>query len=381
MFKVNRKAEVERQNDLIKRAEDIVNGAETEKRELTDAEAQELAEIRDDVKAIKAKLETIKDLEDVVEVDDVKENACDTEEAEKRAFEAYIRGTVNERADDVVLDKADNGAVIPVTIVNKIISKVYDICPILEKSTKYNIKGKAVIPYYDESSHAITVDYATEFVDLTSNVGSFTTIELEGFLAGALTLVSRSLINNSDFNLTDFIVDKMAYAIKRWIEKEFLNGTYQKIAGLSGATQSITAQAQTAITADEIIRLHDLIKDDFQGNAIWIMSPATRTAIRSLKSSTGYYLLQDDISSPFGNTLLGKPVYVTDNMEDMGAGKTAIYYGDMSGLASKFSENMSIEVLREKYATQHAIGVVGWLEVDAKIQEQQKIAKLVMASA
>ena len=381
MFKVNKKAESERQNDLIKRAEDIVNGAEAEKRELTDAEAQELAEIRDDVKAIKAKLDAIKDLEDVVEVDDVKENACDTEEAEKRAFEAYIRGTVNERADDVVLDKADNGAVIPVTIVNKIISKVYDICPILEKSTKYNIKGKAVIPYYDESSHAITVDYATEFVDLTSNVGSFTTIELEGFLAGALTLVSRSLINNSDFNLTDFVVDKMAYAIKRWIEKEFLNGTSQKIAGLSGATQSITAQAQTAITADEIIRLHDLIKDDFQGNAIWIMSPATRTAIRSLKSSTGYYLLQDDISSPFGNTLLGKPVYVTDNMQDMGAGKTAIYYGDMSGLASKFSENMSIEVLREKYATQHAIAIVGWLEVDAKIQEQQKVAKLVMASA
>ena len=381
MFKVNTKAEVERQNDLIKRAEDIVNGAEAEKRELTDAEAQELAEIRDDVKAIKAKLDAIKDLEDVVEVEDVKENACDTEEAEKRAFEAYIRGTVNERADDVVLDEASNGAVIPTTIVNKIISKVYDICPILEKSTKYNIKGKAVIPYYDESTHAITVDYATEFVDLTSNVGSFTTIELEGFLAGALTLVSRSLINNSDFNLTDFVVDKMAYAIKRWIEKEFLNGTYQKIAGLSGATQSITAQAQTAITADEIIRLHDLIKDDFQGNAIWIMSPATRTAIRSLKSSTGYYLLQDDISSPFGNTLLGKPVYVTDNMEDMGAGKTAIYYGDMSGLASKFSENMSIEVLREKYATQHAIAIVGWLEVDAKIQEQQKVAKLVMASA
>lgn len=381
MFKVNKKAEFERQNDLIKRAEDIVNGAEAEKRELTDAEAQELAEIRDDVKAIKAKLDAIKDLEDVVEVDDVREDACDTEEAEKRAFEAYIRGTVNERADDVVLDESSNGAVIPTTIVNKIISKVYDICPILEKSTKYNIKGKAVIPYYDESSHAITVDYATEFVDLTSNVGSFTTIELEGFLAGALTLVSRSLINNSDFNLTDFVVDKMAYAIKRWIEKEFLNGTSQKIAGLSGATQSITAQAQTAITADELIRLHDLIKDDFQGNAIWIMSPATRTAIRSLKSSTGYYLLQDDISSPFGNTLLGKPVYVTDNMQDMGAGKTAIYYGDMSGLASKFSENMSIEVLREKYATQHAIGIVGWLEVDAKIQEQQKVAKLVMASA
>jgi HK97 family phage major capsid protein len=110
------------------------------------------------------------------------------------------------------------------------------------------------------------------------------------------------------------------------------------------------------------------------------MSPATRTALRTLKSSTGYYLLNDDISSPFGTTLLGKPVYVSDNMPDMAAGKTAIYYGDMRGLATKFNEDINIEVLREKYATMHAVGVVGWLEFDAKVEDAQKIAKLVMAA-
>jgi HK97 family phage major capsid protein len=65
-------------------------------------------------------------------------------------------------------------------------------------------------------------------------------------------------------------------------------------------------------------------------------------------------------------------------MPDMGAGNVAIYYGDMRGLATKFSENLEIEVLREKYATQHAVGVVGWLEFDAKVEDNQKIAKLTM---
>jgi HK97 family phage major capsid protein len=111
------------------------------------------------------------------------------------------------------------------------------------------------------------------------------------------------------------------------------------------------------------------------------MSPATRTALRTLKSSTGYYLLNDEVSSPFGTTLLGKPVYVSDNMEDMAAGKVTIYYGDMKGLATKFSEDMSIEVLREKFATQHAVGVVGWVELDSKVENAQAIAKLTMASA
>ncbi|MBR2274110.1 MAG: phage major capsid protein [Alphaproteobacteria bacterium] len=111
------------------------------------------------------------------------------------------------------------------------------------------------------------------------------------------------------------------------------------------------------------------------------MSPATRTALRLLKDDVGRYLLQDDITAPFGTTLLGKPVYVSDNMPDMAAGKTAIFYGDIKGLATKFSEDINIEVLREKYADEHAIGVISWFEFDAKVEDAQKIAKLVMAGA
>ena len=394
---MNYKGLVEKKNDLITRAEEILNDAEKNKRELTDDEAQELAEIRDDVRKIKEALKIHDELkdekkelkeeaaEDAAEAQAMKEAAC-KEEADKRAFEAYVRGVVLNERTDYNLTKAANGAVIPVTIAKKIIAMVYNICPILEKSSKYNVKGKLVIPYYDETSHAITVNYASEFEELAGSVGSFGKVELDGFLAGTLTLISRSLINNADFNLTDFIVERMAYAIKRFIEDQLLNGyvgtgAAAGVTGLSTLNHKITAAATTAITADEVVRLHDAIKDDFQANAIWIMSPATRTALRTLKSTTGYYLLNDDVSSPFGNTLLGKPVYVSDNMPDMAAGATAIYYGDMRGLATKFSEDMTIEVLREKYATQHAIGVVGWLEFDSKVEDEQKIAKLVMAAS
>ena len=109
------------------------------------------------------------------------------------------------------------------------------------------------------------------------------------------------------------------------------------------------------------------------------MSPATRDAIRSLKDEMGRYLLQDDISLPFGKSLLGKPIYVSDNMPEMKAGKNAIYYGDMSGLATKFAEELSIQVLREKYATMHAVGVVGWIEFDSKVENAQKIVAVKMA--
>lgn len=378
---------IEKKNDLITRAEETLAKAKEEKRELTDAEAQELAEIRDNVRRIIKTLELDDDFkgmggtpapEDRALIEDDETKAV--EEQEVRAFEDYVRGTVlNERAD-VNLTKTANGAIIPTTIANRIIKKVYDICPILDKSTKYNVKGNLDLPYYDTETSTIKVAYQDEFVAMSSSVGDFKKITLTGFLAGALTLISRSLINNTQFDITAFIVDEMAYAIKRFIENELLNGTPNKVAGLSDLTNTITTASSTAITGDELIKLQDSIKDEFQSGAIWIMSPETRTALRLLKDGMGRYLLQDDITAPFGKTLLGKPVYVSDNMADIGAGNTAIYYGDMKGLATKFNEELSIQILREKYADMHAIGAIGWFEFDSKIENAQKIAKLVCKS-
>jgi HK97 family phage major capsid protein len=383
---MNEKELMEKKNDLIVRAEEVLNTAKNETRELTDAEAQELAEIRDNVRRIMKTLELKGEFDKMEgaamekeglpknEVRSIEERAME----EEKAFGDYIRGVVNERANNLTPAANSAGVTIPTTIANKIIKKVYDICPILERSTKYNIKGTLEIPYYDVDTTTITVAWAPEFQELDSNVGKFTNIQLTGYLAGALSLISRSLINNSQFDIVGFVVDQMAYSIRRFIENVLLNGS-GSVTGLSNLSNTLTAASSTALTSDEVIKLKDKVKDVFQNNAIWIMSPATRTALRLLKDEVGRYLLQDDITSPFGTVLLGKPVYVTDNMPDMAAGETAIYYGDMSGLATKFSEDMNIQVLREKYATQHAIGVVGWLEFDSKVEDAQKIARLIMA--
>ena len=381
----------ERKNDFITRAEEVLNKAKEEKRELTEAEAEELAEIRDNVRRIMKTLE-LKGEFDKMEGNEIEKESLPKDEEERKcgdkeeralneekAFADYIRGVVtNERATNMTL--TDNGAVIPTTIANRIIRKVYDISPILQRSTKYNVKGNLELPYYDESTQAITVAFATEFQELESNIGKLDSITLTGYLAGALSLISRSLINNAQFDIVAFVVDVMAYDISRFIEDTLLNGK-GSVTGLSNLTNTKTTASATEVTADELILAQGQVKDVYQANAIWIMSPATRDAIRSLKDEMGRYLLQDDISLPFGKSLLGKPIYVSDNMPEMTAGRNAIYYGDMSGLATKFSEELAIQVLREKYATQHAVGVVGWIEFDSKVENAQKIVAVKMAGS
>lgn len=375
------KALMEKRDDLHKQLEDILSKAEMEQRALSEEERAQFDALEKEIKDIDATIEREERARNIkIPAPDNKPAADDEKEkAEERAFASYIRGVVEERAD-VSLTKTDNGAVIPSSIASKIIAQVRDICPIFERATHYNVPGTLSIPLYDESTQSITMAYSDEFSELESTAGKFTSIELKGFLAGVLTKVSKSLINNSQFDIVSYVVRAMAESVARWIEKELLKGTTGKIEGLSGVTLSQETAASTAITADDLIRLKDKVKDAFQQNAIWIMSPATRTALRLLKDDNGRYLLNDDLNSPFGQVLLGKPVYVTDNMDDIGAGKTVIYYGDMSGLAVKLTESFSVEVLREKYATQHVVGIVGWLEMDAKVEHKQKIAKLVMKS-
>ncbi|WP_157029119.1 phage major capsid protein [Clostridium saudiense] len=376
---INEKGLEEQRADLALELTRIVESVEAEQRAFTDEEIARVDEIKKEKEKIERTLILIEEQRDFNNIPAKKSASEEGLELEERAFANYIRGVVETRTA-TNLAVGDNGAVIPKTIAQKIIKKVYDISPIYQLATRYNVKGDLTIPYYDESSSAITTAYATEFTDLESSSGKFLNIELKGYLAGALTKVSKSLLNNSNFDLISFVITAMAESIARFIEKELLKGSPSKITGLSTVKQKVTAASATAVTADELIDVQEMVPDVYQAGAIWIMNKSTRSAIRKLKDNDGNYLLNKDVSAKWGYTLLGKDVYTSENMDAIATEKTSIYYGDMSGLAVKLSEDINIEVLREKYATQHAIGVVGWVELDSKIENEQKIAALVMGA-
>ena len=364
--------------------ETILGGAKTEERALNEEEIKKFKELKKMIDEID---ETIKAQGTARETELKKEEAVAEKEvqeteatAEERAFVNYIKsGKIEQRGN---MTFGDNGAVIPQTIAQKIIENVKNICPIYSLAEIYNVKGTLVVPYYgDNEGENITCAYATEFTDLTSKSGKFTSIELKGYLAGALTKVSKMLKNNSDFDILNFVVKHLSEAVAQFLEKELLtgSGTNSCQGILSGATNVTTTATTGAIKADDLIDLQESVIDNYQRNAVFIMNRKTRSAIRKLKDSNGQYLLNPDFSAKWGYTLLGKPVYTTDTMPEIDAEEKAVIYGDMTGLTVKMAENVSVEVLNELYAPQHAIGVVGWVEVDSKVTDQQKLAVLEIA--
>ena len=383
---INIKGLIEKRSKLYAELDGMLKACQTETRAFNEAENNRYSEIMTELRSIENTLEAA----EVAEKAEKKETkpAGGTEERsqealEERAFECYIRGIMadTETRTAVNMTVGDNGALIPSTIAKKIIEEVKELSPLYQRATHYNVGGDLVIPVYDESTQKIQMAYATEFTALTSTAGKTTSVTLHGFLAGALSKVSLSLINNNEFDLVPFVIHRMAMAVAEWIETELINGTPNKIEGLSTLTAAVTAVSATAVTADELIDLQETIPDALQNGCIWIMSRQTRKAIRKLKDGQNNYLLNKDATAKWGYSLFGHDVYVSEGMPDMAAGKVAIVYGDPTGLAVKTSEKASVQVLREKFVDEHAVGVICWLEMDSKVENKQKFATLKMKAS
>lgn len=379
----NLKAMMERREELRQNMETLVNTADTECRAMTEEETAQFDAAENEIRAIDATIEREERARGVSNLP-APTAAEERAAAEESAFVDYVLGRASElRAGEQNMTMANNGAIIPTSIADRIVTAVRDRCPILSGATIYRVNGTLKVPVWGKANttHDIAVGYQTEFTELTADSGKFTSVDLSGYLAGALTLIGNSVENNSVFNVTDFIINQMAEEIALFLEKELLNGTSGKATGALSTPTAVTAASAAAITADELIELQAQVKQVYQANACWTMAPETFTSLKKLKDSNGRYLLQDDVTGEFPYRLLGKPVYLSDNMPKIAADASAVLYGDYSGLSVNLREDISIQVLREKYATQHAIGVVAWFEFDSKVTDSQKLAVLKMKSA
>lgn len=367
---MNLKALIEKRNAIVEEMNEMFKTAETEVRALTEDEQAKFEAKTAELKALDKTIEGAKDMRamDAMDVPAEERKAVEkdekVEDVEARAFETLIR---ENRTGEMA--KSENGAVIPTTIANRILDTVKQIAPLYALATKFNVKGKLDFPV---AKKAITTAYATEFTALTSSNVGFDKRTLDGFLVGALSKVSVSLINNSQFDIVSYVVNKVAESIALFLENEIINGAgTTKMTGVLVDTLVKTVETAGDVpTTDEFIATQVAVPQQYQAGAMWLVSNKTLLAMRQMKDENGRYFLQNDLTNGFGYTFLGKPVMVSDQMKD-----TNVVYGDFSGYFVNIHEGSSIKVLNEKYADEHAVGVVAWLEVDGKVMEEGKLVK------
>ena len=215
---------IEQRSENQEKMQEILNGAKLEKRALRESEITKwngFKKLITEIDAtINAEEESRKmDIEEKNKTvnESKKENEGTEKEAdnstEERAFVEFIV-TGEERANSPGMSFGSNGVIVPTTIAKKIIEKVSELSPIYEKVEKFHTKGTLEIPVYETDSDAdsptgnVNVAYqGDEFTSLVAGQGKFTSVELKGYSHGALSVISRKLLNNTDINITNFLTN------------------------------------------------------------------------------------------------------------------------------------------------------------------------------
>ena len=388
----------EQKNEKVTQMDKLLNDVKAEERAFTEDEEKLFNQLKEEIDAINKTMEAFEQSRELV--DDAKkeedkkkeednmseeERALEIETRDIETFAKYIRNEVlSETRDGSSFAQGTNGVIVPTSIANKIIMTAYNMSPILEKATRYNTKGNLEIPVYGANNNEdITVAYGEDFTELVEHAGKFSSVTLTDYLIGALAKIGNSLVNNTDIDLVNIVINIIAEYIKLFVEGEVLNGTENKITGCSAipASQTVETEVAGVISYDDLVKVKNKVIQSFRKGSIWVMNQDTQTVLETMKDGNERPIFLPDPTGEFDGMVLGYPVYVSDNMVGISGGNSPIIFGNFSGIALKTTKELEIQVLREKYATQHATGVVAWLECDAKIEHLQKLSKLTIKSA
>lgn len=383
----------EKKNSLLNEMEEILNKAKEETRSFTEEEKSRVEEIKSEIRGLEQVIANEEELRsfDKSNITGATGNSeKTTEERQQEEVEKEERQFIDAVATGEIrnLTAGNNGGIIPVTIASDIIDTVKELCPLLDHADIYHVAGELRLPKFKATSSSagsvatpIAASYVNEFTELTESTAQFETINLTNQIIGVLVKMSKSLLNRANFDVRSFIVNKVAKTIVEFLEKEMLIAKADKIQGAINTTNEVVAANQDKFDTTDLVDLQMAIPSAYQKNCMWIMHKDILKALRKLKTADGQFILNADVTAPFGYTILGKPVYLSDSMpKNIAAGQNVMLYMDASGYAVKMTKSMEIQMLMEKYATQYAVGICAYVEIDAKIADENKIARLKMKS-
>ena len=356
---------------MLDQMQGLLDQCKHEKRAFTEDENKTFDHLEKQIDAITKELEkNDTDLQDLTSKMEERERKLEAtmkpekkkqdNKVEERSFVEFVRtGSTRDLAS------ANNGSVIPTSIAQKVVDKVFEISPLIQEATLYQVGENLNLPIYDHSSHVTA--FLTEFQEIVTTQNSFSSIELKSQIVGTMAKIGKSLLNRTDLEVLPFIVDACAKSVARFLENEIILNTNAKFASTlaNGVTQTLIAGTVGEIAPEEIVAMKNSIPSSMLPNARWLMHKDTLTYLQSLTDANGNFIFGNSLAENNGNVLLGYPVMLSDAVQTIGAAARQIYFGDFrEGLAIKIGAQ-SADVYKELFASQYAVGVGHFMECDA----------------
>lgn len=387
-FDIN--GEIRKHEDAIavKKAElrAIVSTAEGEQRDLNAEEDANFRVIEGEIRGIQSRIDRLKTIEgiQVGEATDANQRQQATDkEAEQRAYnEAYdqflrngfagMPGEMRQLLEARALDAktGNKGAyTIPQGFANKLevalkaTGGFLEACGLLETGTGNDIP----YPTMNDTANEGAIVGTAGATDETSPGFGVVILKAHTFTSKPI-LVSNELLQDSAFNLDQYLADAMAERINRAFKKFATTGTgVDQPDGILPKSVKGADAAAAAITGDNLIDLMTSVDENYRKNGSWMMTDNTFKALRKLKGTDGQYMFQTSLRDGEPSTLLGRPIFINNNMDEIGTAKKSVIFGDLSKYLRRRVTSAGVKRLDEKYAESNQTGFILFLRQDGKL--------------
>lgn len=289
-------------------------------------------------------------------------------DAYKEDFDRHLRGKVlvhNVLSEGV---DADGGYLVPEDFERNIVMALEEENVIRSLAKVITTQHERKIPV--ATGHS-TAQWTAENAAYTESNPTFGQKQIDAFKLTDLCRVSVELLQDSAFDIEDYLMKEFARAFGIAEEEAFCVGTgTNQPAGIftaNGGTVGVTAATNNAITADELISLVYALKSPYRRNAKFLMNDATISAIRKLKDLNGAYLWQPSLQAGQPDRLLGYDLYTSPYVPTMAAGALTVAFGDFKNYWIGDRAGRTVQRLNELYATNGQIGYVATERVDGKV--------------
>lgn len=225
--------------------------------------------------------------------------------------------------------------------------------------------GDLIMPTVNNTSAKATV--VAEYQQSTKSAPSFGSETLKAYTYRTpIVPVSLELLQDSAFDLESLLSNLLAESFGRGINEDLTrgNGTGKPKGIVNWATASDAKPAAAAITLDDIIDLIKGVDSPYAQRGRFMFNRNTLYSLVKIKDTTGRYIWQEGAKDGTPPTLFGKSYILNDDIEDIGAGKSSMLFGDLSKYKIRMVRSFRVIRLNELLAEYLSIGLFGFARVD-----------------
>ena len=214
-------------------------------------------------------------------------------------------------------------------------------------------------------------------IPLTRPDSDFGRLSVDSHKLAVFYKLPIEFVRDSGFSTDDYIAKRMAKNVSNAENRAFLLGDGEiEPTGLlnddGGAQVGVTADA---LSYDGIVDLFSSVKPEYRKKAVWIMNDKTALALRKLKDESGFPLWNGN-----SDTIMGKPVFICNEMPDADDGEKCILFGDFSYYWIVERNPVCLKVLQELFAIHGQIGYIGTEFIDGKLIRSEAVKVLQIQS-